>query len=412
MLPSQTIELRLVELRSAIGAFPDDGDPADLEKLTTEYRAADVRKAAAIITEAAELDAARAAGDLSVEQRELDGIGRNLQFGNYVSAAVEMRAADGAEAEYNAGIGMSARQFPLAMLAPTRVQMRATTNVDGQANQNAWLDRLFADSAAARLGISMESVPPGQAVYMTTTAGATGAQRSRSEAAAAAAWTVGVKTLEPKRNAVHAIYSIEDAARLPGLSDALRRDLGMALTDAIDVAVFVGDSGATTGTDNITGLSGYVTNTGLTEVTLTQANKVMADNTLEAFSGMVDGKHAMGLDDLNIVASVGSYRLWLSTIHASTVDNQTIAQFLMASGLSWGSREGIDTATADGDFGAFVSRARGLSGAGVAAVWNAGQMIVDEITGADKGEVKLTLNYLWQFDLPRASNFARLKYGA
>ena len=409
MLPSQTIELRLVELRSAIGAFPDDGDPADLEKLTTEYRAADVRRAAAIITEAAELDAARAAGDLNVEQRELDAIGSNLQFGNYVSAAVEMRAADGAEAEYNAGIGMSARQFPLAMLALARVQMRATTNVDGQATQHSWLDRLFADSAAARLGISMESVPPGQAVYMTTTAGATGAQRSRSQAAAAAVWTVGVKTLEPKRNAVHAIYSIEDAARLPGLSDALRRDLGMALTDAIDVAVFVGDAGATTGTDDITGLSGY---NNLTEVTLTQAKKIMADDTLKAFSDMVDGKAAMDLSDLNIVASVGSYRLWLSTIHASTVDNQTIAQFLMASGLSWGSRAGIDTATGNGDFGAFVSRARGLAGAGVAAVWNAGQMIVDEITGADSGEVKLTLNYLWQFDLPRASNFARLKYVA
>ena len=409
MIESQKIELRLVELRSAIGAFPDDGEPADLEKLTTEYRAADVRKAAAIITEAADLDAARVAGDLSVEQRELDGIGRNLQFGNYVSAAVEMRAADGAEAEYNSGVGMSARQFPLAMLAPARVQMRANTDVDGQANQHSWLDRLFADSAAARLGISMESVAPGQAVFMTTTAGATGAQRSRSEAAAAAAWTVGVVSMEPHRNAVHAVYSIEDAARLPGLSDALRRDLGMALTDAIDIAIFVGDAGANTNAADIAGLS---TIANVTEVTLTQAAKIMADDTLKAFSDMVDGRHAMNMADLNIVASVGSYRLWMSTIHAATVDNQTIAQFLSMSGLSYGSRAGIDTDTDADAYGAFVGRARGIDGAGVAAVWSAGQMIVDEITGADQGEVKLTLNYLWDFDLPRASNFARLKYAA
>ena len=407
MLASQTIELRLVEIRAAIAAHPADGETGALEALTTEYRAADVRRAACLITESADLDAARAAGDLDAGQRELDGIGSNLQFRNYVSAAVEMRAADGREAEYNAGIGMSARQFPLAILAPTRVQMRATTDADGQANQNAWLDRLFADSAASRLGISMESVPPGQAVYMTTTAGATGEQRSRSQAADAAPWTVGVKTMEPKRNAVHAVYSIEDSARLPGLSDGLRRDLGMALTDAIDVAIFVGDNGASTAADDITGLSGYA---GLTEVTLTQAQKIMADDTLKSFSDMVDGRHAMDLSDLNIVASVGSYRLWLSTIHAAAVDNQTVAQFMMASGLSWGSRAGIDTNTGNGDYGAFVSRARGLAGAGVAALWNAGQMIVDEITGADKGEVKLTLNYLWQFDLPRASNFARLKY--
>ena len=407
MLESQRIELRLVELRSAIAAHPADGEVAALEALTTEYRAADVRRAACIITESADLDAARVAGDLDAAGRELDTIGSNLKFGNYVSAAVEMRAADGAEAEYNSGVGMSARQFPLAMLAPARVQMRQTTNTDGQATQHGWLDRLFADSAAARLGISMESVPAGQAVYMTTTAGATGSQRGRSEATVAAGWTVGVKTMEPKRNAVHAIYNIEDAARLPGLSDALRRDMGMALTDAIDKAVFVGDANANHNDYDITGLSGYA---GLTQVTLTQAKKVMADDTLKAFSDMVDGKHAMDLADLNIVASVGSYRLWLSTIHAAAVDNQTVAQFMMASGLSWGSREGIDTDTANGDYGAFVSLARGLAGAGVAAVWNAGQMIVDEITGADQGEVKLTLNYLWDFDLPRASNFARLQY--
>ena len=76
MLPSQQLSLRLVELRSAIGAFPDDGDPADLEKLTTEYRAADVRKAAAIITEAA--DAGRCPGRWRPERRAT-GTGRHRQ---------------------------------------------------------------------------------------------------------------------------------------------------------------------------------------------------------------------------------------------------------------------------------------------------------------------------------------------
>ena len=165
MLESQRIELRLVELRSAIAAHPADGETGALEALTTEYRAADVRRAACLITESADLDAARASGDLDAGQRELDAIGSNLHFGNYVSAAVEMRAVDSAEAEYNSGVGMSARQFPLAMLAPARVQMRATTDTDGQANSHSWLDRLFAASAMARLQISMESVPPGQAVF-------------------------------------------------------------------------------------------------------------------------------------------------------------------------------------------------------------------------------------------------------
>ena len=408
MLPSQRVELKKVELRGAIAAFPDDGDPDDLAKLNAEYRKADTQFASAIIVEQADAAAARATGDLNVEQRELDAIAPNVQFSEYVSAAVEMRSAAGAAGEYNSGHGMGGRQFPLAMLAPT--QMRATTDVNGQASQSSrWLDRLFAESAAMRLGITMESVPAGQSAYLTTTAGASGSQRSRSQAIGDAVWAVGVATLEPKRNGVRAVYNIEDAARLPGLADSLRRDLGMAMTDAIDIAMFTGDAGATTAADDIAGLNTY---SGLAEQEITQANKILGPGTLAAFTGLVDGLHAMDLADLNIVASVGAWRLWANTVINSAADNQTLAQFLMASGLSWGSRANIETDTADGDFGAFVGRSRGMAGAGVAAVWNAGQMIVDEITGAAEGEVRLTLNYLWNWTLPRASNFARVKFVA
>ena len=274
MLESQRIELRLVELRSAIAAHPADGEVAALEALTTEYRAADVRRAACIITESADLDAARVAGDLDAAgQRELDAIGSNLQFGNYVSAAVEMRAADGAEAEYNFWRWNVCPAIPAGYAgsgpcpdAPDYQHRRA-----GYANMVGLIASLPI-ARRLRLGISMESVPAGQAVYMTTTAGATGSQRGAVRRPTAAAWTVGVKTMEPKRNAVHAIYNIEDAARLPGLSDALRRDMGMALTDAIDKAVFHWRCRTPTTTSyDITGLQSYA---GLTEVTLTQAKKV------------------------------------------------------------------------------------------------------------------------------------------
>ena len=410
MLESQRIELRLVELRSAIAAQPADGEVAALEALTTEYRAADVRKAAAIITEAADLDAARAAGDLDAGQRELDGIGSNLQFRNYIQAAVDLRGADGAEAEWNAANQMGARQFPLAMLAPARVQMRQNTDIDGQVNQSGWLDRLFAQASAMRLGISFQNVAQGISAYHTTTTGVTPGQRSRQQAAADSAWAVSVKTLEPKRNSVSLKYTVEDSARLPGLADAVRRDMSAGLTDAIDQAIFIGDNAATTAADDITGLNTYA---GLTEVTLTQANKIKGPETLESFVNMVDGQHATSLADLNIVSSVGSYRLWEKTVINSAADNMTMAAFLRMAGMSWGSRANIETNTAAGDFGAFVGRARGIEGAGVAAIWGgSGTMIVDEITRAGEGEIVLTMHHLWAYDLPRASNFARLKYVA
>ena len=132
MLESQRIELRLVELRSAIAAHPADGEVAALEALTTEYRAADVRRAAAIITEAADLDAARAAGDLSVEQRELDGIGRNLQFGNYVSLQLSTGPQPAVKLNGITRTVWVPSNSRWRYWLRIRVQMRATTDTDGQ----------------------------------------------------------------------------------------------------------------------------------------------------------------------------------------------------------------------------------------------------------------------------------------
>ena len=138
----------------------------------------------------------------------------------YVAAATEQRSADGAEAEYNAAIGIAGNRFPLELLAPpeqraARDETRATTDADIQTMPRRWLDRLFAGTAAD------------------------------------AAWTVSLTEMKPKRNAVRLHFSIEDAARIPGLESALTRDLRMALVEGVDRAIFLGDATAT-GTDSRT----------------------------------------------------------------------------------------------------------------------------------------------------------------
>ena len=150
----------------------------------------------------------------------------------------------------------------------------------------------------------------------------------------------------------------------------------------------------------------------MNEETITQSNKIKAANTLALFSGMIDGLHAEDLGDLRVVASVGSTRLWLETIANSAAENQTIAQFLKASGLMWRTRAGIDTNTAAGDFGAAVGLSRGIEGAGVCPIWQGAELIRDKWSGAKSGQVQLTLNAYWNFGLVRASNFQRVKYVA
>ena len=355
MLESIKFGTRLAELRVAIADFPGDGDAGDLAKLNREFLDTDVRLASAKIVESADADAARAAGDLDAGQRELGDIGGRLRFRRYVEASVEGRGADGAEGEYNAGAGMGARQFPLAMLAPVR--SRAVTTVDGQASQSArWLDRLFAESSAQRIGITTESVPAGESVYMTTSAGATGAQRGKGQGAVDAPWSIAVKTLSPKRGAVHGSYAIQDSARLPGLSDALRRDFSMALMDSVDQAIFLGDTTANPNDGDVVGLATYA---GLTEKTLTQAGKILGATVLGAFAELVDGYHASDMMDLRVVVSTGAYQEWLSTI-VSNAENQTISQFLTASRLAWASRGGLADDTDADSWAAFVGRARGV----------------------------------------------------
>ena len=80
------------------------------------------------------------------------------------------------------------------------------------------LDRVFNDSAAMRVGISFRDAGPGVAAYPVTTAGGAGVQRGRTQAVTESTYTIAVTEIKPSRHAVYGVYSIEDNARLPGMS--------------------------------------------------------------------------------------------------------------------------------------------------------------------------------------------------
>ena len=284
---------------------------------------------------------------LDTEDRERAELRDKVKLGGYVAAAIEQRAAVGAEAEYNAAVGLSGNRFPLELLAPleqraARVEDRAVTGVDIATMPRTWIDRLFAGTAAEAVGVTMESVPVGASSHPVTTAGATAAQRGKSQVAADAAWTIGVTELKPKRNAVRLLFNIEDAARIPGLESALTRDLRMALTEGVDRAIFLGDDTANPNTGDIVGLT---TAAGLVEKSITQANKIKGSNVLQVFAELIDGKAAMMPGDLKAVLSVGANTLWSHTLAntGASVDT-TIAEFLRRFGLNWLTRGEIETA--------------------------------------------------------------------
>ena len=420
MTNAQKLAVRLSEIRqrlNEISGLDDEGMTeevrAEADKLAAEFKNAETQHRSALIAEADEQRAAAddfANGNGDGEAAEVRALRGRVRVGEYVGAAIDQRMAEGAEAELNAALGMRGNAFPLSLLAPAPVEARATTNTDSQTTQSGrWLDRLFAETAAERIGITMESVSPGVASFPVTTAGASAAQRGRSEAASDAAWTVGVTELKPTRNAVRAVFNEEDAHRLPSLEASLRRDLGMALVEGVDRSIFIGDTGANENTADITGLT---TAANVVEVEISQANKILGPGTLEAFSGLVDGVHAADFGDLKVCSTVGAWRLWQNTIINASADNMTLAAFLRMAGLSWASRGNIETGTAADDWAAFIGRGRGIEGAGVAALWEAGMLLRDPYSASASGQVNLTLSYFWNLGLPRASSFARVKFVA
>ena len=406
MLKSQTLALRASEIRTKLAALSGaEGDLSDearaeIGTLRTEYVDVETRfQAASTVEDVREVETAE-----SSEGREVIELRAKSSISSYMAAAVEMRAINGPEAEFNSALGMGMDRFPLALLAP---EIRQTTDTDVSTNQRTWLDRLFDSTAAQRLGVTFSSVGPGVASFPVTSAGASASQQAKSEAADAAAWSISVTELRPKRNAVHAIFSLEDVQRIgPGLEAALRRDLSSALVEGIDRTIFKGDSGPSGTSADIVGLQ----TAGISEFTITQANKVKGDKILEELAAFIDGKHATSPSDLRIVASVGTNVLWMTKLQAAAVDNQTVSQFLQSSGISWTTRGNIDTNTANGDFGAYIGLNQGITGAAQAAVWESASMVRDPYSGATKAEVGIVLNTFWDFAVPRVSNFKRLKY--
>ena len=295
-----------------------------------EIRSTDIKLTAQRLVEP-ETTSTTVTESLSSEERELAELRSNVEFGKYVGAALAgMPVMGGPELEYNQHLSIAADYFPLELLAGPG-EHRTLRNGDAEGNQATWLDRVIADTAAQRLGVTFPSVAPGVAAYPVMSAGASGVQRGRTQAVTEGTYTVAVEELKRSRNSVYGIYSIEDELRLPGLADAIVRDMrALSMVSTIDKAIFVGDSGANENTADITGLQTVI----ITETTVTQANKIKCDELLKVFLAYVDGVYASSLADVRVVTTTGSNTLWGSTIPAAAVDNQTVAAFLRANGVN------------------------------------------------------------------------------
>ena len=255
MRKSLELQLQVSEKRQALasvteklnghsreGTTPEDSLLSSCDELTRDVRSLETQYRAAVVEEDEKEKEVENQNDddLSSEDREIRSLEGKAKFSDYIQAALEMRAVrEGASLELNDALGLGANQFPMQKLAPSieELERRATTHSDTVMVPRSWVDRLFYGSAAARLGITFESVPAGVASFPVTTGGGSSGQRAKGQAAATAAWTIGVTELKPTRNAIYGVFSIEDVARVPSLEDAILRDLRAATVAKIDKSI-------------------------------------------------------------------------------------------------------------------------------------------------------------------------------
>ena len=417
MIESQKLGLRVSELRSERDALAEKTDILSdveidrLDHLRRELRSVEAQHRAAIAAEDVPVEDMPAGEPPTSEQRELRELRSAVNIGRYMLSAADSTPLIGAERDYNQALGVGYRpgEFPLSLLAPGR-ELRTETDIDPNVNSQTWLDRLMADSAATYLGVTMRNVPAGVAAFPITATGAGASQEARDEAKAASTWTVSLLEATPKRQSTALNFTIEDAARIGGeLEAALLRDMRNAMVEDMDRSIFLGDSTPAQTDADIAGLQGL---TGVVTGSITQTNKATGVGVGAAFAGLVDGIHALQPSDLNIVTSVAAGQLWWSTKSASgNAADQSIAQYLNAMGMMFRVRAGIeDSDTANADRAAIVGRSRGIEGAAVAAVWENAMMIRDNVTGARSGQIRLTMHTLWDFVVPRPTNFATIGF--
>lgn len=412
MTNSQRISVKLSEVRQKLNELAGadsltDEQKAEAAKLTDEYNTLEVQYRAALTAEGDE-EARRQSleGSDDGDGAELRQLAGRARLGRYLAAAVSGRALDGAERELSEalGVGESAGgvRIPYAMLADGAgdvagegadgagdVERRASTTtaaLTGGTPQRPILQRLFGRSIMEGLGVRFDSVPAGRPRWPLLTGGVAPAQTAEDAAApAAVAATFQTQVLQPHRLTGRYTFTVEQAAEVTDLEQALRRDLGDSIRAQQCSQVLSGDG---TGA-NVTGFYNRINaeSAGSNEWTYAQ------------YAGLpsmaVDGLHANMESEVSILLGVASYKHSARVYQAGS--GEAGIEALRRRGRSVMASSYVPDGSAVQDGNMLHAGGDAMRGDSIAAIWPGLEVIRDIFSGAAEGRVTLTWVVLWDF---------------
>ena len=408
MTDAQRLELRASEIRSRLNELGgsedlDDDGRAEIDKLTTEYRSVEARRRALIVAESEETPPDKPA------DKQFEELVGEVRCARYVEAAVsDKRITDGPEVELRQELKLGDDVIPWEALASQETETRAdaATSLGNAVNtptsQASILERVFARSATRFLGISMPQVPVGERTYPVLTGGDKPVFREKGAAKDAVAATFETIDLEPIRLTGRYVFYMEDAARLRGFEEALRRDLSDAAADALDVVNLAGS-----GTAPVPGgLLATAAKGGLAAADAPSALATFGDY-VEALASGVDGKYAHSEGAVRLLLGDETYRQAAALITTGTAVSAT--SYLRQHGGGLMASANIPNASSNVQNG--ILRRGMMAMEAVCPMWGGGVRIIrDPYTGVASGQVALTLHLLTNFKIVREDSFSRVRF--
>ena len=320
------------------------------------------------------------------EARELRSLIDRASVGMIFEAALEHRATVGPEAELQAHYRLSSNAIPLALLE-TRAVTPAPTDV-GQ-SQSTIIPGVFPQSCAAFMGVEIPTVPVGEAVYPVLATNATVGTPAENAAQAETTGSFTAEVLSPSRLQASFFYSREDRARFSGMDEALRMNLSDALSDGLDQQILAGTEGLFTGTKlanhNVTAVTSY------------------ANYRSELGYGRVDGTYAGSVGDLKIVMGAETYGHAAGVFRSANAGDRAALEDLMS--VTGGVKVSAHVPAATGAHKQECVIRLGSRRDMVSPIWEGIVLLPDELTLADKGQIKITAVMLHAVKILREAGF-------
>lgn len=325
MTVAQTLTLKLSALREKLNALSskdelNDTEEQEMRAATDEYPKLEARYRAAVISEGDD-EARRQGEDLDApgdgEAAEVRKLKETVKLTDYLGPAAAGTGIVGAAVELAAAldvpvVGASGGvAIPWAMFDGPHAQEQrearvftTTTQNDGPEMQRPILQRLFGMDLFMQLGIRLDSIPTGRSEWPLLTGVVAPLQTKEPDAGTvAAAATFDFAKLKPKRLTGRYEYSHEMAASVPGIEQALRRDLADAARASMNGTII---TGATENASNPQRVTGFAAKLGAGDDLSTAESDAADYGRLHSLA--VDGIHAEHEQSVRSVIGDESYR--------------------------------------------------------------------------------------------------------